>query len=196
MRKRFVNIIPAFFVILIVVSSGCIEKSETSTPLSKTESNNPTPASSPIPTTSSSNFPEDASPVGNLSLELKAPSCVSGRFNITVTLTNVGNNTLLILKPINMVTLHFRLYSENGSEVKYMGPVPTYRPLKDQDVAVLRPGESLEKIFILNTHLWAAENGKYVLVAIYDTRNVKAETSRPVWRGMLKTNASITFGCG
>jgi len=196
LKKRFVILIPTFFVIFIVVSSGCTEKSETSTSTSKARSTSLTPAPSSIPTTSSSNFPEDASPVGNLSLELKAPSCVLGRFNVMVTITNVGNNTVLILKPINMITLHFRLYSENGSEIKYLGPVPTYLPLKDQDAVILREEESLKKTFTLDTHFWRAENGTYILVALYDTRDVKAETSRPVWRGMLKTNVSVTFGCG
>ena len=196
MKKRFVNLIPTFFVILIVVSSGCIEKSETPTNISKTESSSLTSASSPVPTTSSSNFPKDASPVGNLSLKLKAPSCVSGRFNITVTITNVGNSTVLILKPIYPITLRFRLYRENGGGVMYQGPVVTYFPLRDRDAAVLRPGESLKVTINLDTHFWRAENGTYILVAIYDTRIVRAETSRPVWRGMLKTNVSVTFGCG
>ncbi|WP_456394146.1 hypothetical protein [Thermococcus sp.] len=193
--RRVSIIIVAILFIFVVISLGCIEKSETSTSTSKARSTSLTPAPPSIPTTSSFNFPEDASPVGNLSLELKAPSCVLGRFNVMVTITNVGNNTVLILKPINMITLHFRLYSENGSEVKYLGPVPTYLPLKDQDAVVLRAEESLKKTITLDTHFWRAENGTYILVALYDTRDVKAETSRPVWRGMLKTNVSVTFGC-
>ena len=76
-----------------------------------------------------------------------------------------------------------------------MGPMPTYLPLKDKDATVLRAGESLKETFTLDTHLWMAENGNYTLVALYDTRDVKAETSRPVWRGLLGANASVRFGC-
>lgn len=145
--------------------------------------------------TSRITFPEDASPFGNLSLELKAPDCAFRWFKVTVIITNVGNNTVLTLRPINMITLHFRLYGENGSELKYRGPVPTYLPLKDQDAVVLKAGDSLKRTFTLDTHFWTTENGTYTLVALYDTSDIKAETSKPVWRGTLNGKTKVTFGC-
>ncbi|WP_297502058.1 hypothetical protein [Thermococcus sp.] len=54
-------------------------------------------------------------------------------------ITNVGDNTVLILKPVNMITLRFKLYDKNGSGIKYMGRcLPA--PLKDRDATVLRAG--------------------------------------------------------
>ncbi len=102
-----------FSLLLIILSSGCIGEKTTSTTPSTT-------STSTMATSSSSGritFPEDAFPLGNLSLELKAPDCAFGWFKVTVIITNVGNNTVLILRPINMITLHFRLYDENGSEL-------------------------------------------------------------------------------
>ncbi|ASJ01925.1 hypothetical protein A3L09_00935 [Thermococcus profundus] len=183
----------AFIIILAVLSSGCIEEKGTSPTTSSTEN------TSSMTTSSSGGitFPEDASPFGNLSLELKAPDCASGWFKVTVVITNVGNNTVLVLKPISMITLHFKLYDENGSELEYRGPEPTYLPLKDQDVAVLKAGDSLEKTFTLNTQFWTTENGTYTLLVLYDTRDVKVDTSKPVWRGRLEAEANVTLGeCG
>ncbi len=180
-----------FSLLLIILSSGCIGEKTTPTTPSTTSTSTMATSSS----TSRITFPEDASPFGNLSLELKAPDCAFRWFKVTVIITNVGNNTVLTLRPINMITLHFRLYGENGSELKYRGPVPTYLPLKDQDAVVLKAGDSLKRTFTLDTHFWTTENGTYTLVALYDTSDIKAETSKPVWRGTLNGKTKVTFGC-
>lgn len=184
------NALAAFIIIFVVISSGCIEEKTTAPSTSSTMSTGNT-------TTSSSGgitFPQDLYSTGNLSLEIKAPECSSGEFNVSVKLSNVGNTTVAILPPTPFIVLNFKLYAQNGSEMRYNGPVTTYLPFKNSDLIVLRPGEFYEREVVLNTDYWLAGNGTYKLVAIYDSREIRAEVSVPIWRGKLEEFTWITFG--
>lgn len=185
MNSQLKRPLAAFFILWALLSAACIQDNQKTTDTITKPSSNPPPS---FP-------PQDLYYTGNLSLEIKAPECSSGEFNVSVKLSNVGNTTVAILPPTPFIVLTFKLYAQNGSEMRYKGgPVTTYLPFKNSDLIVLRPGEFYEREIVLNTDYWLAGNGTYKLVAIYDSREIRAEVSVPIWRGKLKEFTWITFG--
>lgn len=110
-------------------------------------------------------------------------------FNINLTLTNVGNNTLNVWRMEHPISydISFELLVDNSSAEWICGassiPAPTYGYL-----AELKPGESLNSTF--NSDCWILNPGEYRLSAIYHTGYTQSDgsTSKPYWRGSVKSN--------
>lgn len=160
MRFRYFILPLVVLITLTVLSLGCIQNTTTET--------------------------ESVSIHGRIDMEVMIPECASGTFNITLLIKNAGNTSVPLLKPITFVTVKFELYYLNGTKVKYMGPVPSYIPLTDKDVVVLKKGEVLKKRISISTDWWNADHGSYQLLVVYNTEDVRTKTTRGVWRGRLE----------
>lgn len=107
-------------------------------------------------------------------------------FNIYLTLTNVGNNTLNVWKMEQQISydISFRSLADNNY-VTYLGPVISRPLLTNEFLVELKPGESLNATY--NSRFWDLNSGEYMLSAVYQTGGGE-RISKPYWRGEIKSN--------
>jgi hypothetical protein len=109
-------------------------------------------------------------------------------FDIQLTLTNTGNNTLNVWKMYDQIScvLHFKLLKNNVySDVDYTCGVIERVPMMNDGLVELKPGESLSTTF--NSRCWDLDTGKYALSATYHT--LKGESiTEPYWLGSVESN--------
>lgn len=107
-------------------------------------------------------------------------------FNIYLTLTNIGSNTLNVWEMEEQISydISFRSLADNNY-VRYLGPVISRPVLTNEFLVELKPGESLTATY--NSRFWVLNPGEYMLSAVYHTGGGE-RISKPYWRGEVKSN--------
>lgn len=109
-------------------------------------------------------------------------------FNINLTLTNIGNNSLNVWKMEKQISygISFEPAVDNISAEWICGE--GLAPAPDTGFLVeLRPGESLNST--IDSHCWVLDAGEYILSAVYYTGyNAKGTDYTPSWKGFVNSN--------
>jgi len=108
-------------------------------------------------------------------------------FQIHLTLTNVGENTINVWRMYEQVSYDIFFFNLDGSMVPYECGVLSRLPLTDEDLVELSLGESINSTF--DSTCWNLEKGEYTLSAIYDTTSSPYEDiKKPHWIGRIISN--------
>ena len=151
--------------IFVVFTAGCQENTTISTSIQNTQK-----------------LPEL-----NLTVVSEKTEVKSGEsFNIYLTLTNIGSNTLNVWEMYEQISYDISLISlENNSSVKYTCPVISRPALTNEFLVELKPSESLNSTS--NSLCWNLDPGEYILSAVYHTGGGE-RISKTYWRGAVKSN--------
>jgi hypothetical protein len=106
--------------------------------------------------------------------------------NIYLTLTNIVNNTLNVVKMEEQVSynIFFRSLIDN-TFAEYTCTLVSRVPMDNEDLVELRPGQSLNTTFGYNC--WILNPGEYMLSAVYHVGSGES-ISKSYWRGEVKSN--------
>lgn len=106
--------------------------------------------------------------------------------NITLTLRNVGNNTLNVWNLENQISYDISLISlTDNKTAEYKCGADTRPPLTDEFLVELKPGESINSTG--RSECWILSPGEYMLSAVYHAGSGEM-ISKPYWRGSVKSN--------
>jgi hypothetical protein len=106
-------------------------------------------------------------------------------FDIHLTLTNTGNNTLNIWKLYEQISYDLYFRSSESDNYAYYSCGELQRvPMTNDDTEELESGESISTT--LNSRCWELEPGEYTLYGVY--RTLKDEmVAKPYWFGEIKS---------
>ncbi len=106
-------------------------------------------------------------------------------FDIHLTLTNTGNNTLNVWKLYEQISYDIYFKSvESNNYADYSCGVLSRVPMTNDNTEELKPRESINATF--NSRCWELEPGEYTLYGVY--RTLKNEmVSKPYWFGEIKS---------
>jgi len=111
---------------------------------------------------------------------------LNGSITCHYKLTNVGPSSVRILPPF---WGGLRIVDSNDSAVEYQGPVADRKPYQNDDLIVLRSGESWSQNMHIDGHNWAlAVNETYRVSAVY-TMGGESEVWLPYWQGSISSRA-------
>ncbi|MFA4661604.1 hypothetical protein [Pyrococcus kukulkanii] len=151
-----------FLIALVILMVGCIGQEQTTTP----------------------------SKFGEIDLKVELHYDKNNQYLARIEVTNIGNKTIRVARPIYFITVKYRLLKGN-EELEFMGRVPTYLPLGNESVVDLKPGDSMSTEYRIDLCWWNVTKGeKYRLEVIYNTRGV-ASKDIDFWRGILKKEFEV-----
>ncbi|MCC7576168.1 MAG: hypothetical protein KK926_04955 [Methanomethylovorans sp.] len=106
--------------------------------------------------------------------------------NVYLTLTNIGNSTLNVVKMEEQVSynIFFRSLIDN-TFAEYTCTLVSRVPMDNEDLVEIRPGQSLYTTFGYNC--WILNPDEYMLSAVYHVGSGEM-ISKPYWIGEVKSN--------
>lgn len=110
-------------------------------------------------------------------------------FQIHLTLTNIGENTINVWRMYEQVSYDIFFTKMDGSIVPYECGAISRVPLTNKDLVELDPGESLNCTF--DSTCWNLTKGEYSLNAVYDTTSPDEDIRKPYWIGKTNSNNVI-----
>ena len=107
-------------------------------------------------------------------------------FNISLILTNVGNDDVTVWKLREQTSYDISFFRTDGIEVPYLCGVISRTQLTNDVLVELSPGQSL--IRVQDSGCWNLTPGEYLLSATYHT-NLGERITKPYWVGREKADA-------
>ena len=111
---------------------------------------------------------------------------INDSLNITQTMKNNGSSKIRVITPFMS---QIKLYDSNNSLVEWVGPwVDPPGPPTNDNLKVLKPGESFSFIHIITTELWDLIQNETYRCIVHYYMGKQSMVTLPYWKGEIWSN--------